>query len=43
MISSKKLKALPNTPILPPNSFKKIKAEKGAQMISANSPNTGNV
>ena len=41
MISSRKLKAPPNTPIFPPKSLKKIIADNGAQMISPNSPSAG--
>ena len=40
-ISSMKLKTLPNAPFHPPNIMKNTIADIGAQIKSANSPNTG--
>jgi len=40
-ISSIKLAIPPNAPFHPPNVIKKVIAEIGAQMISANSPRKG--
>ena len=40
--SSTKFKTAPVAPNLPPNDFKNIKAEMGAQITSLNSPMPGN-